>query len=70
MQALQRVELTGPFAFDDSIIQLTTLQHLSFVSFSKLYLKRGAGASSFAMLAYKLVAECPRVRVEIDREGC
>lgn len=66
MQALQRVELTGPFEFDDGIIQLTTLQHLSSVSFSRLFLK-GSARSSFTMLSHKLVAECPHVRVKIDR---
>ena len=66
MQALQRVELTGPFEFDDGIIQLTTLQHLSSVSFSRLFLK-GSARSSFTMLSHKLVAECPQVRVKIDR---
>ncbi len=65
MQALQRVDLTGPLAFHDGIIQLTTLQHLSFVSFSGLYLLDSA-TSSLARLTYQLAAHCPRVLVEID----
>jgi len=69
MQALQRIELTGPLAFDDGIIQLTTLQHLSFVSFSGLYSK-DSGASSLARLTYQLAAHCPCVRVKIDGYCC
>ncbi len=69
MQALQRIELTGPLAFDDGIIQLTTLQHLSFVSFSGLYLKDSA-ASSLTRLAYQLAAHCPHVRVKIHGHCC
>ena len=69
MQALQHIELSGPHTFDDGIIQLTTLQHLSFVSFSELYPKHRA-ASNLARLAYQLAAHCPHVPVEIDGHSC
>ena len=69
MQALQHIELTGPLAFDDGIIELTTLQHLSVVSFSELYPKHRA-ASSLARLAYQLAAHCPHVSVKIDGRFC
>lgn len=67
MQALRHLEIDGPVSFNACILQLTTLQGLSFLHLSDIQAcAEDDTASYLARLMYQLAARCPWVRVYVD----